>query len=365
MRRTFAIARKEFIHLRRDPRSLVQVIVMPLMMLLLYGYGIRFDVVNVPLIVWNQDNRADSRDFVERVVASGRFIVKEPARNYADVTRALDDGEARIAIVFSPTFATDLAAGRDAPLQIVVDGTDSNTAAVALGYIQAIAMAWNNGVVRVQPPINVVPRVWYNPELKSTHFVVPGIIAIVLMLIGSMMTAQTITREKQRGTIEQIVVSPVGRYEFIIGKILPYIGLAFFDMLLVILAGYVLFRVPITGSLPLLLGMGAIYLAGILGIGVFASSIAESMETASYIVVLLSLLPSILLSGFVFPIENMPSVVQGLTYLVPARYFLVIIRSIYLKGTGITFFWEQATALVLFDIFIVWVSARRFHKRLG
>ena len=365
MNRAFTIAKKELTHILRDRRTLAQVVMMPLMMLVLYGYGIRFDVTNITMAVWDQDHGPESRDFMEKVMASGKFIWKEQAGGYGDITRALDSGEARIAVVFPPDFSARLHAGQTVPLQMLVDGTESNTAGIALGYLNAIALNWNAGRVQIKPPIALQERVWYNPELKSSFFVVPGIIAIVLMMIGSMLTAQTITREKQRGTIEQLVVSPVGRYELIVGKLLPYVGIAFFDMLLVIAAGYVLFSVPIVGSFPLLMAMGALYLVGILGIGVFASSLADTQETAMLLVVVMSLLPSIMLSGFVFPIESMPRFVQGITYFVPARYFLVIIRAIYLKGVGIGVLWRPALFLVGFDIFMIWVAAGRFKKRIG
>lgn len=359
------IAKKEFTHIRRDRRTLVQVIMMPLMMLVLYGYGVRFDVTNIALAVWNQDHGPASRDFLSSVMASGKFDYKIEARSYAELTRALDRADARIAVVFPPGFSDRIRGGETVPLQILVDGTESNTAGIALGYLNAIALAWNAGRVSLQPPIDYEERVWYNPELKSAYFIVPGIIAIILMMIGSMLTAQTITREKQRGTIEQLVVSPVGRYELIVGKILPYVGIAFLDMLIVIVAGYLLFAVPIAGSFTLLMAMGALYLVGILGIGVFASSLADTQETAMMLVVLMSLLPSIMLSGFVFPIESMPPFIQAITYFVPARYFLIIIRAIYLKGVGFAFLWKQALFLVGFDLFMIWVAAGRFKKRLG
>lgn len=365
MNRALTIAKKEFMHIRRDRRTLVQVVLMPVMMLVLYGYGVRFDVSNITLAVWDQDHGPASRDFLATVLASGKFTHKIQASGYPDVTAALDSGRARIALVFPPGFSDGIRAGESMPLQILVDGTESNTAGIALGYLNAIALAWNAGRITLQPPIDYEERVWYNPELKSGYFIVPGIIAVILMMIGSMLTAQTITREKQRGTIEQLVASPVGRYEIIVGKILPYIGIAFIDMLIVIVAGYLLFAVPIAGSFTLLMVMGALYLVGILGIGVFASSLADTQETAMLIVVLLSLLPSIMLSGFVFPIASMPPFIQAITYFVPARYFLIIIRAIYLKGVGFSVLWPQALFLIAFDLFMITVAARRFHKRLG
>jgi ABC-2 type transport system permease protein len=363
--RAFTIAKKEFTHIFRDKRTLAQVVMMPLMMLVLFGYGVRFDVINISLAVWDQDHGPESRAFMEKVMASGKFLRTAEAHGYAELTRLLDDGTVRIAIVFPPEFSDRLHGGETVPLQLLVDGSESNTAGIALGYLNAIALNWNAGRIQLTPPIAFQERVWYNPELRSSYFIVPGIIAIILMMIGAMLTAQTITREKQRGTIEQLVVSPVGRYELIVGKLLPYVGVAFFDMLLVIVAGYLLFGVPIAGSFTLLLFMGALYLVGILGIGVFASSLAETQESAMLIVLLMSFLPSLMLSGFVFPIESMPVVVQGISHLVPARFFLVIIRAIYLKGVGIGVLWPQALYLVAFDVFMIWVAARRFEKRLG
>lgn len=363
--RFWAIAKKEWLHILRDRRTLAQVIIMPLMMLVLYGYGVRFDVTNVGLAVWNQDQGPHARAFLEAVLASHRFNQALHASRYEEIEHALETGQARIALVFAPDFSRRLTQGQLAPVQVLADGSESNTTGIALGYLMSIAQHWNAIRLSIQPPLRAEERVWYNPELRSAYFIVPGIIAIILMMIGSMLTAQTIAREKQRGTIEGLVASPVGRYELILGKIAPYIAIAFFDMLLVIAAGYLLFGVPIAGNFALLLIMGGLYLVGILGIGVFASSLADTQETAMMLVVLMSLLPSIMLSGFVFPIESMPRPIQAITYFVPARYFLVIIRAIYLKGVGIEHLWQPALFLIAFDAFMIWTAARRFQKRLG
>jgi len=265
-------------------------------------------------------------------------------------------------------FADRLRAGEPTAVQVLIDGSDSNTATIAQGY--ALAMV-NGYVVRrgagrivAAAPIEVRSRIWYNPELKSVNFIVPGVIAIIMMIVGAVLTALSIVKEKERGTIEQILVSPIRPLEMIIGKIVPYVVIALLDLMIIIVAGYVLFAVPIKGSLLQLAIFSVLYLVCSLGVGVFVSTIADTMQTAMIAAIFMSLLPSVLLSGFVFPIENMPVAIQVVTYFFPGRYFVTAIRGIYLKRVGLEVLWPEAVFLMAFASGIVWLSASRFRDKL-
>jgi len=372
----FAIARKEFLKIRRDRRTLAYIIILPLFMLLLYGFGIRFDVTSVTVAILDYDRSQASRDFLERFFTSGYFVRVADTHSYSQIEDFLNSGRCRLGVVIPPDFGRKITLREKTKVQTLVDGTDSNTASIALGYFTSIAQTYSVELIldRLRhitypppfdiPAVNVESRVWYNPDLKSSHFIVPGIIAIIMMLIGAIMTAITIVQEKEMGSIEQLIVSPVRPVELVIGKIIPYILLAMLDMMLIVTMAYLVFGVPVKGSLILLFFMALLYLTNVLGIGVLVSTLTDTVQSAMLFAFLLSLLPSILLSGFVFPIENMPAVLQALSYVVPARYFLEIIRGIYLKGTGLSAFWPQVVFLNVFAIVLLTISTLRFKKRL-
>ncbi len=372
----YAIAWKETLKIRRNRQLLVSIIAFPIMMLILYGFGMRFDVNGVPLAVLDYDGSQTSRDFTRRFFASNYFVRAADVTSYQELQKLLDSSVARIGVVIPPDFGRKIRLREKVAVQTLVDGTDSNTAQIALGYFTGIAQAYSVEILMEQlrqisypppfaiPALQTAPRVWYNPDLLSSHFVVPGIIAIIMMMVGAILTAITIVQEKEFGSIEQLIASPLRPVELVAGKLIPYLVLAMLDMILIIAVAYLVFEVPIKGSFLLLFGMGLLYMAVVLGMGVVVSTMARTVQAAMMGAFLMSMLPSILLSGFVFPLENMPAVLQGLSYLVPARYFLEIIRGIYLKGTGLAAFWPQVAALAAFAVLMLAVSTLRFKKRL-
>ncbi len=363
-----AIMRREFIDVRRDRRSLLLTFLWPISMLIMYGYGIRYDVDHVPITILDYSETPESRDLIQQMVRSHYFEAVRFAHDQREVDQDLLTDEARAAVVIPRDFARRLHREEPTSVQVLIDGSDSNTATIAQGY--AFAMV-NRYVATRTPadraaaaPIEVKSRVWYNPELKSVNFIVPGVIAVIMMIVGALLTALSIVKEKERGTIEQILVSPIRPFEMIIGKIVPYVLIALLDLAIVIAAGYVLFAVPIKGSLVQLAFFAVLYLVGSLGIGVLVSTIADNMQTAMLTAMFVSLLPAVLLSGFVFPIENMPIPIQAITYLFPGRYFVTAIRGVYLKRIGVGVLWPEASFLCLFDTAIVWLSISRFRNRL-
>lgn len=364
-----AILWRELTDIRRDRRSLVLTFLYPITMLVLYGYGIRYDVDNVPLTVLDHSESPESRDLVEQMTRSGYFELVRFVRNEGEVEADLTRDAARVALLIPREFADRLRAGEPTSVQVLIDGTDSNSATIAHGYSLAIVQryaAWRQAgrLAGAAPPIELKTRIWYNPELESVNFIVPGVIAVIMMIVGAMLTALSIVKEKERGTIEQILVSPIRPLEMMIGKIVPYMLIGLLDLAIIVTAGYFVFAVPIKGSLFQLALFSLLYLLSSLGIGVFVSTVANNMQTAMLTAVFLSLLPSILLSGFVFPIENMPIPIQILTYFFPGRYFVTAIRGIYLKGVGIGVLWPEAMLLALFATGIVWLSAVRFSEKL-
>jgi len=367
-----AILRREFIDVRRDRRSLILTFLYPISMLIMYGYGIRYDVDNVPLTILDYDETPESRDLTQQMIRSGYFQLVRWARSQHDVDRDLMSSTSRAAVIIPVDFAARIRAGESTTVQAIIDGSDSNTATIAQGYLLAMISRYGAGLSARTTALEMPPagptlksRVWYNPELKSVNFIVPGIIAVIMMIVGAILTALSIVKEKERGTIEQILVSPIRPLEMMIGKIIPYVIIAFIDLVIVVIAGYVIFEVPIKGSLVQLAIFSFLYLIASLGTGVFVSTIAENMQTAMLAAIFISLMPSILLSGFVFPLENMPVGVRVVSYLFPGRYFVTAIRGIYLKGVGLSVLWPEAVLLLCFSTAIVWLSASRFQEKLG
>jgi len=369
--------RRELIDVRRDRRSLILTFLYPISMLIMYGYGIRYDVDNVPLTILDYDETPESRDLTQQMLRSGYFQLVRWANDERAVEHDLLTDRSKAAVIIPVDFAAHVRAGEPVTVQAIVDGSDSNTATIAQGYLLAMIARYTAGlsdILNTQDstlktgavvPIDVKSRFWYNPELKSVNFIVPGVIAVIMMIVGAILTALSIVKEKERGTIEQILVSPVRPLEMMIGKIVPYVIIAFLDLAIVVTAGYLIFHVPIKGSLLQLGVFALLYLTASLGTGVFVSTIADSMQTAMLAAIFISLLPSILLSGFVFPLENMPVPIRLFSYLFPGRYFVTAIRGIYLKGVGLSVLWPEALMLLAFSTTIVWISASRFQEKLG
>jgi ABC-2 type transport system permease protein len=374
--RIWAIIRKEFLEIWRDPRSLVFVLAMPVLMLLLYGYGISSDVKRVPLAVYDRDGQSPARELVRRFTSTEYFVEAVRVGSLRELRRVIDRGEARVGMVIPEDFSRNLGAGRPAPVQFVVDGSDSNTASIAIGNIASISKSIELDPRDLRPRVFITPKaespvpielrtwVWYNPELKSSNFLVPGLTAVILMMLAAMLTALTVAREWERGTMEGLIASPLRPHELMIGKILPYVVIGLVDVGLILLVGVFWFGVPLRGSLTLLMLSSTIFLLGGLGIGLFISAATKSVQVAFQFSILATMLPALLLSGFFYPIENMPAALRSITYLIPARYFLVVIRGIFLKGVGLAVLWKELGLLSLFAVFMLMASSAKFRKHL-
>lgn len=369
-----AIARKEFIHVFRDRRSLGMAIAMPMLLLVLFGYALTLDVDRVPLVVWDQSQSQASRELISRFTGSRYFSLRNYASGYRDVERAIATGQAMMALVVPRNFAGQVESGRPAPLQLIVDGSDSNTATIAVGYTEVVVQTFSQEISlreirrlggRVpQPPLDLRPRVWFNAELESKNYIIPGLIAVIMMVIAALLTSLTVAREWERGTMEQLISTPVKAPELILGKLVPYFVIGMFDVLLAVLMGEFLFHVPLRGSVLLLFIMAAVFLAGSLALGMVISIVARNQLLANQLAMVLTFVPAFLLSGLVYAISNMPGPVRFITYLVPARYFVSLLKGIYLKGTGLEVLAGEAVLLTVFAVAMVVVANLKFKKRL-
>jgi ABC-2 type transport system permease protein len=376
IKRLWPIVRKEYLHLVRDPRSLVLMFLLPVLMLVLFGYAVSFDVKNIPTAVYDQSRSADSRALVDKFMHSGYFTLVENLKSNRQFADRLDRGKAKVIINIPSDFARQVDAGQPASLQILVDGSDPTYASSALSYIGGIMQSYEQGLISAvvvkrgaaaafKLPIDLVSRIWYNETLRSINFFVPGLIVVILMQMSATLTSMTIVSEKEQGTMEALVVSPVRKNELMLGKVLPYVLVAFLDVIIVTALGVFLFGVPLKGSLVFLLVSSFVFLLGAMSLGVLISTIARSSQEAMQTAILATMLPGILLSGFVFPIENMPWALQGLTYLVPARYYLTLMRGIFLKGVGLNYLWPDFSLLLILTLVILIASVRRFKKRIA
>jgi len=374
--RSLAIARKEFLHIIRDRRTLLLTFALPVVMLVLYAYALTFDIRNIPMAVRDLDNSPMTRQITRKFVSSGYFDLVGYVSNFKEEEKFFLSGKIKMALNFGPGFAGRVNSGRGADLQIVVDGSDSNTSLMAVSYVNTILQDYSKDILlkyysrsQMTPkgqllPIEAHPRIWYNPELKSMNFLVPGIIAMVLMILSALITSLSIVSEKTRGTMEQLIATSIRPMEIMAGKMMPYVLIGLCDVLLCVLVSVLFFKVPIRGSVFLLLLESIIFIFGSLGLGLFISTIAKKQENAIIMGAMTTMLPSILLSGFVFPIESMPRIIQLTTYFVPARYFLTILRGIFLKGIGIEYLWFDTLLLTAFGVLMIVLAARQFKKRL-
>ena len=369
-----ALAVKEYRQAARDPLTLAMLLGLPTMMLLLYGYAVNFDVRHVRLAVQDRDKSAASRDLESAFVNSGYFDLAADLPAGADLQRLTERRQAMAILVIPESYGRDLAAGRTASVQLVLDGADANTATTVLGYATAVAAEVNVEVRRAaltrgagQPaaaaPIDYQPRVWYNPELKSTQFLVPGLIGFILMLTGVLSTALSVVREKERGTMEQLRVSSLSPGELLLGKTLPYLSISLAATTIILLAARVLFGVVVRGSYLDLFAVTFVYLVGALGLGLLVSSVADSQAMAFQLGAATSMLPSILLSGFIFPIRAMPAAVRALTYAVPARYFLVVLRGVILKGAGLAPYLTDLGFLLAYALVVLGLAFARLTRK--
>lgn len=363
---------KEFIQILRDPRMKGIIFLMPIIQLLVFGYAVTTDVRNVATAVYDLDNSALSRDLVARFAESGYFDLVTRVQSPAQVRRLLDHGRVQAVLQINQGFAADLRGGRVAPVQVIVDGTDSNTAGIVLDYSARIAGRFSrriladrtavlSGPAAATPSVELRPRVWFNENLESQNFYVPGVIAIIVMLITLMLTSMAVVREKEIGTMEQIMVTPITAYEFILGKTVPFAIIGFADVILITVVGVFWFGVPIRGSLLLLFGATGLYLMTTLGVGLLISTVSETQQQAM-MSTFFFYFPAVLLSGFMFPIANMPPAIRWLTYVNPLRYFLIIIRGVFLKGVGPGILWPQMAALAGMGVLTLGFAVQRFKK---
>lgn len=363
MTRIAAVGVKELRQISRDRRTLVILLFVPAFFLLLFGYALNFDIRNVTLVVNDQDRSTKSRELVSAFVNSGYFRLVGYADSTGDIDRLVDVGMARAILAIPPGFERDVVLKQPVDVQVIVNGDNANTAATVVGYARSLISEFGN--VGIQPPILVEPRIWYNPQLRSTLFLVPGLIAYISMITAVVSTALSVVREKERGTMEQVRMAPISPLPYIIGKAIPYLVISFVSALLVIFAAMALFDLPMRGSWLLLCAAIGLFLIGAQAMGLLISTIAQTQQVAFQVSLLASLLPTMILSGFIFPISSMPVAVQAITHIVPARYFLVALRSIVLKGAGIAAFWQDMLALAIFAAVALGLASLRLRREWG
>ncbi|MBN2577622.1 MAG: ABC transporter permease [Pirellulales bacterium] len=372
--RIIAVARKEFLHVLRDVRSLGMAIAIPLLMLVLFGYALTLDVDDVPLAVWDQSETSQSRALTAAFDGSRYFTVRRYVRNYRELDRSIDTGEALGGLVIPRDYAQLLDAGRDAPVQLIVDGSDSNKATIALGYASMVVQNYaqqivlqalkRRGVTNVNMPLDLRPRVEFNTDLQSKNFIVPGLIAVLMMVIAALMTSLTVAREWEQGTMEQLISTPVKGPELIVGKMIPYFVIAMIDVVVAVLMGQFLFQVPLRGSVVFLFAIAVVFLIGALSMGMLISINAKSQLLASQLAMVATFLPAFLLSGFMFSIDIMPPAIQAVTYVVPARYFVTILKAIYMKGVGLPLLLGEVVLLSIYALVMGSLAMARFKKKL-
>jgi ABC-2 type transport system permease protein len=369
MQRLRCLVWKEFLELRQNPRLFGIVIVAPIIQLTMLGYAATTDVKDVPVIVADGDRSPESRSLIARFDASPNFTVIDTVTTVEEVDPYLQQGRVWIALAIPQGYGRSIQDRRPVALQVIADGSDSNSTTVALGYATALVAEYAQELIGRAAPagggIDLRVRVWFNPQLESRFFMIPGVLALLLLLVTANLAAMAVVREKELGTLEQLNVTPLRRWELIVGKLLPYGVIALIDVLLVTAVAVFWFEVPLRGSLALLLAMSLLYVISTLALGLFISTISETQQQAMMTATFFFLTPMIYLSGFIFPIENMPRIIQYVTYLIPLRYFLVIVRGIFLKGIGLDLLWPQAAALTVWGAVVLSLAVMRSRKRIG
>jgi len=369
--RFLAVARKETIHVIRDWRSLFLAIAIPMVLIMLFGYALNMDLRDIRTIVWDQSNTDDSRDLLNMVHGSPYFSIVDHYETYRDIQAALDRAHAMVAIVIPRDFSEKIKGNIPVSIQVIADGSDANTARLALGYVSTLGFIYSQNVnarrvslmgIKMQAivPVELMPRAWYNPDLRSENVIIPGILAVVMMVIAAMLTSVTVAKEWETGTMEQLISTPIRVPELVLGKVVPYFLIGMIDIAIAVSMGQWLFSVPLRGSPGLLFGVASIFLTGALFFGLMISITMKTQVLANQFAILGGFLPTMLLSGFVFAIENMPLPIQCITYIVPARYFITLLRGIYLKGIGLEILWVNALLLVVYALIMV----VRSHKKM-
>jgi len=373
--RMWVMAHKEVVQILRDPFSLLIVIVMPAILVVLFGYGVNLDQKHIPCVAWDQDGSQQSQDLLKHFAASEYFTIVGVATSERDGRQALDAGTARMVVVVPWNFSQRLQKGGPVAVQALVDATDDNTANVVFGYAQAVVQTYSSEVQmdwmrgRGSPfqfaPVSTETRTWYNEDLESSAFIIPGVLALVMSVIGAFLTSLTIAREWERGTMEQLISTPVSAMEIMLGKLLPYFVLGMVDTAITASIAIYWFRVPFRGSFVTLFASSAMFLIVVLSLGFFISVLAKNQFAASQIALLVTFLPAFLLSGFLFAIEQMPPVLQWITRVLPARYYVSVLKKIFLKGTPAALLYADLLPLAAFSVVLALLATRAFHKRLG
>jgi len=375
MKTILHIIKKEFIQLRQDKKMFGLSFAAPVFQLLVLGYAATFDVSKIPTVVCDFDNSASSRALIRSFTSTEYFKVVGYYDKTSEIDSQLDDGHASIAVVIPRGFEKKITSGRSAPLQVIADGTETSSASIGLNYAYIIITRYSQNIIIesltkcgsfiLPARMSAEFRVWYNPELKSRNFMVPGVLGLLLMVMTMVLTSLAIVKEKELGTLEQIVVTPIKPYQLIIGKLAPFFAIGVVDVILVVFFASLVFSLPVKGGVLLLLLLSLIFLMTTLGLGLFISTISRTQQQAMMTAIFFFMMPMIFFSGFVFPIENMPAVIQYISYFLPLRYYFVIVRGLFLKGVGMNILWTQALVLLIFGSVILSLSVMRFHKRLG
>jgi ABC-2 type transport system permease protein len=368
--RTWAIARKEIVHIQRDPQFLIFALGLPIILIFLFGYGVSFDIDRVPLVVVDQDRTASSRRLVERFASSGTFRVVAERQRPEDVEPLMRSYSAKVGLVIPAGYERRLKGNRDATAQLLLDGADNTTASVTLGYAQAVSLAMSRDALktivgRVELPIEVRTRTLFNPTMSSSAFLVPGLMVIILVMVAVMLTALAIAREFERGSMEQLFATPVGRVEIILGKLTPYLFIGWMQVLLVLTLGVYLFNVPVAGSLVTLFLVSTVFLLAMLMQGLLISVVTKQQQVAAMAATISTFLPALLLSGFMFPLENMPVLLQWIAKVFPAQYFVRALRAVLLRGNGLEVIWRDVAALSGFFLILMAIATARFKRSLG
>jgi ABC-2 type transport system permease protein len=375
LRRTKAVARKEFLHVVRDPRSLGMALAVPFVMLLLFGFALTLDVDRIPTLIYDSDHTPQSRQLIQRFHGSRYFEILGWVDDYQTIERRIDRDEVLLGVVIPRDYSRKLLAGQQAEVQLLLDGSDSNTASIALGYAQALlgaytvevrADAQNRKLGRqFRVPAEARLRVWYNTEMKSKNYIVPGLIAVILMIIAALLTSLTIAREWEMGTMEQLLSTPLRPAEVVLGKMLAYFAVGVTDMVVAVVIGVLIFDVPLRGNVLLLGFTSCVFLMGALFWGIMLSAVARSQLLAYQLGMITSFLPAFLLSGFVYAIENMPAPIQAVTYIVPARYFITILKGIFLKGVGLRILLEEVAFLMAYAAIVFLAATRKLRQKVA
>ena len=375
MRNILHIIRKEFLQLRQDRKMFGISFIAPVLQLIILGYAATFDVSHIPTVVCDFDNSPSSRELLRSFTSTGYFTIVGYFDKTSELDHQLDDGHASIAIVIPRGFEKKIGAGQSAPLQVLADGTETSTAGIGLSYASIIVSQYSQNILlesmvkrgsaTLPARVSAEFRVWYNPELKSRNFMVPGVLGLLLMVMTMLLTSLAIVKEKELGTLEQLVVTPIKPYQLIIGKLAPFFMIGVIDVMLVVFFASLIFSLPVKGGVLLLLLLSLIFLMTTLGLGLFISTISRTQQQAMMTAIFFFMLPMMFFAGFVFPIENMPTIIQYVSYIIPLRYYFIIVRGLFLKGVGLNILWPQATALLIFGSIILSMSVMRFQKRLG